>query len=208
MRRHVQVRVEEPSGPLGSGSLGAPGVELDKVPAWEFDEGAAQVQRLLQRDRKELTGVEEIGASFSAEFDDGKEAAAQEAGRLSSNGAASSSSPAPGSPFGAASAPPKPMSPFGAAALRSSAFGAGGGQGTKAPGGPANPFSGAGGAKLFTENAQLSPTMEPDAFVEKPWWQNIKLGQIVIFLSFTTIIGVMVGTFFVVLKAGGVHFNE
>ena len=31
------------AGPLGSGSLGAPGVELDKVPEWEFDEGAAQV---------------------------------------------------------------------------------------------------------------------------------------------------------------------
>ena len=32
------------AGPLGSGSLGAPGVELDKVPEWEFDEGAAQVR--------------------------------------------------------------------------------------------------------------------------------------------------------------------
>lgn len=30
----------------------------------------------------------------------------------------------------------------------------------------------------------------------------------VIVLSFTTIIGLMIGTFFVVLKAGGVHFNE
>lgn len=72
------------------------------------------------------------------------------------------------------------MSPFGAAALSGGGgFGAPGGKGAKAPSGPANPFSGAGGAKLFTENARLSPTMEPDNFVEKPWWQSIKLGQIV-----------------------------
>lgn len=30
----------------------------------------------------------------------------------------------------------------------------------------------------------------------------------VLVLSFTTIIGLMVATFFVVLRAGGVHFNE
>ena len=46
-----------------------------------------QVQRLLQRDRRELTGVEEIGAGFSAEFDDGSELQG-EGGRASTNGAA------------------------------------------------------------------------------------------------------------------------
>ena len=35
-----------------------------------FDEGAAQVQRLLFRDRKELTGIEDIGQGFQTEFDD------------------------------------------------------------------------------------------------------------------------------------------
>jgi len=142
-------------------------------------------------------------------------------------------------------APAKPLSPFGAAALGGGGFGAAGGASAKAPGGPANPFSGAGGAKLFTENpARLSPTMEPDSFTERPWWQTITFGQIVrapgphdasvplvqaqpchiapqvgahdggvrcvqvIVLSFTTIIALMIGTFFVVLKAGGVHFNE
>lgn len=35
-----------------------------------FDEGAAQVQRLLSRDRKELTGIEDIGQGFQAEFDE------------------------------------------------------------------------------------------------------------------------------------------
>ena len=29
-----------------------------------FDEGAAAVRKMLQRDRKELTGVEEIGAAW------------------------------------------------------------------------------------------------------------------------------------------------
>ena len=62
---------------------------------------AWQVQRLLQRDRKELMGVEEIGAGFSAEFDDGKEseAEARGSGNASANGASPSSS-APASPFG------------------------------------------------------------------------------------------------------------
>lgn len=35
-----------------------------------FDEGAAQVQRLLSRDRKELTGIEDLGQGFQAEFDE------------------------------------------------------------------------------------------------------------------------------------------
>ena len=34
------------------------------------------------------------------------------------------------------------------------------------------------------------------------------LGQIVIVLSFTTIISLMLGTFWVVFNAGGVHFND
>lgn len=38
--------------------------------------------------------------------------------------------------------------------------------------------------------------------------QRCCVGAQVIILSFTTIIGLMIGTFFVVLKAGGVHFNE
>ena len=215
--------------------------------------------------------MEEIGASFRAEFDDGREGAAEASGEGSANGAGPSPS-APGSPFGAGApqpclqrpflrlpgaagsfrqpppkaylllragwlvamhtrdarcranalsghceglaeragcslrgrasvgaagpwpapqppgsdacpatgAPAKPLSPFGAAALGGGGFGAAGGPSAKAPGGPANPFSGAGGAKLFTENpARLSPTMEPDSFTERPWWQTITFGQIV-----------------------------
>ena len=55
------------TGPLGSGKLG-PTVEDDYEEA--FDEGAAQVQRLLSRDRKELTGIEDIGQGFQTEFDE------------------------------------------------------------------------------------------------------------------------------------------
>ncbi len=36
---------------------------------------------------------------------------------------------------------------------------------------------------------------------------GVRRAQVIV-LSFTTIIALMIGTFFVVLKAGGVHFNE
>ena len=55
-------------GPLGSGKL-SQAVE-DSYGEEAFDEGAAQVQRLLSRDRKELTGIEDIGQGFQTEFDD------------------------------------------------------------------------------------------------------------------------------------------
>ncbi len=35
-----------------------------------FDEGAAQVRRLLERDVKEMTGIEEIGSAYRTEFDE------------------------------------------------------------------------------------------------------------------------------------------
>ena len=56
------------AGPLGSGKLGQ-AVE-DSYEEEIFDEGAAQVQRLLSRDRKELTGIEDIGQGFQTEFDE------------------------------------------------------------------------------------------------------------------------------------------
>lgn len=168
-------------------------------------------------------------------------------------------------------------SPFGKAAGAARPFGAP--TGSKSPGGPGNPFNGAGGQKLFSEyDGRLSPTMEPDEFEEKPWWQQISLGQVVralpvcllariplvracsnaqltnliliwtsssaaphaqsahmcrqcvtvtssactppltvhgmsvgvqlIVLSFTLIIALMIGTFTVVYKVGGIRFNE
>ena len=41
-----------------------------------------------------------------------------------------------------------------------------------------------------------------------PWWSEITLTQVVIILSFTTIIALMIATFFVVVKVGAVRFNE
>ena len=68
--------------------------------------------------------------------------------------------------------------PFGKAAGAVSPFGTS--TASKSPGGPGNPFNGAGGQKLFSEyDGRLSPTMEPDEFEEKPWWQQISLGQVV-----------------------------
>ena len=46
---------------------------------------------------------------------------------------------------------------------------------------------------------------------EKSMWESLpkpSLGQVVIVLSFTTIISLMLGTFWVVVNAGGVHFND
>jgi len=41
-----------------------------------------------------------------------------------------------------------------------------------------------------------------------PWWSGITLTQVVIVLSFTTIIGLMISTFFFVLGTGAIHFND
>lgn len=62
--------------------------------------------------------------------------------------------------------------------------------------------------KPFGEPAGLSPDMQPDAIDTTPWWTKITLTQIVITLSFTTIIGLMIATFFFVLNVGAVRFNE
>ena len=71
--------------------------------SYQFDEGAAQVQRLLQRDRKELMGVEEIGEGFRAEFDEaaaGDEDAAQDSRPAASAGASTSGRPPAASSHG------------------------------------------------------------------------------------------------------------
>ncbi len=43
----------------------------------------------------------------------------------------------------------------------------------------AKPFTGAGNQNLFKEMDNLSPFMQPEQMEEKPWWQNISLGQVV-----------------------------
>jgi hypothetical protein len=79
------------AGPLGSNKLGET-VEDQ----YDFDEGAAQVQRLLERDRKELMGIEDIGASFRTEFDEEEqedESKEQQNGEPSSSGRSAATSP-------------------------------------------------------------------------------------------------------------------
>ena len=85
------------TGPLGSGKLGQT-VEDDYEGA--FDEGAAQVQRLLSRDRKELTGIEDIGQGFQAEFDEN--VPEKEIKQLEKNGAKQASAKASSFSSGAA----------------------------------------------------------------------------------------------------------
>ncbi|BDA42730.1 hypothetical protein COCOBI_03-6230 [Coccomyxa sp. Obi] len=180
------VRAEQ--GPLGSNTLGE--VPEDK---YEFDEGAAQVQRLLQRDRKELTGIEEIGAGFKTEFDEGESSEKEEEAVTSTSGRSNGSAPTAGATSAISFGKSAAASPFGT---------------TKSKSAPPKPFTGAGNAKLFNEMDNLSPYMEPDAMIDQPWWKSITLGQVLIVLSFTLIISLMIGTFAVVFKAGGVHFNE
>ena len=47
----------------------------------------------------------------------------------------------------------------------------------------AKPFTGAGNQNLFKEMDNLSPFMQPEQMEEKPWWQNISLGQVVSSMS-------------------------
>jgi hypothetical protein len=163
-----------------------------------FNEGAAQVRRLLSRDKRELTGLEEIGQRARAEFDEdvpsttgnGNGASMQDSDRTRNFGgpkqatnpfasSSSSSSASPSSPFGAAAAKPKP-----------------------------NPFGTSSSVKPFIEPSGLSPTMKPEPLDQTPWYKKITFGQVVVVISFSLIIGLMLGTFAVVVNVGGVRFNE
>lgn len=209
-----------------------------------FSETAAQVRRLLDRDRKEMN-YEELERSFSSQPDTPASASAADS-------QPSTSAPAP--------PPPRPVNPFEASSTAASVAGARGVgcrggllpslvglAGAVAPStslclllccsccsapppapaaktpvspfgpasaGAASPFGtpGLGAAsssrRPFGEPAGLFPGMAPAEIKEEPWWTQITLTQVVIVLSFTTIIGLMVGTFFFVLNVGAIHFNE
>jgi len=151
-----------------------------------FDEGAAQVRRLLDRDRKELD-FDQLEKTFAAEGEE--PTAAPDAQQLDSPSRMEATPSNSGALF---AADKTPMSPFGPSTTT-----------------PANPFAGsAPSRKPFSEPAGLSPTMQPDAIEQVAWWRKITLTQVVIVLSFTTIISLMIATFFVVVQMGGVRFNE
>ena len=143
--------------------------------------------------------------------------------------AATSAAATPASPFGAAApAAAKPASPFGAAAPASapaakpaSPFGA------AAPSKPAggSPFADAGaastaskGASPFAQSASANPFGEASATRAKPKaaaeedtrnaWEKLPkpaMAQVVIVLSFTTIISLMLATFWVVVQVRSIR---
>ena len=125
----------------------------------------------------------------------------------------------PASPFGAAgggdkAAAVKPARPFGAAEARSPFAAAPGSAAAKSPFGGAsaakNPFNepeaALYGAAPAKKKAQPAVEEEKKSLLES--LPRPSLGQVVIVLSFTTIIALMLGTFWVVVNAGGVHFND
>lgn len=159
-----------------------------------FDEGAAQVRRLLDRDRKELD-FDELESAFADPSSTDNEPIDRTPTLPAPTGTADIAQEASPANSGARfSADKTPVSPFGPSSTSS-----------------ASPFSASPpptARKPFNEPAGLSPTMQPDVIDSAPWWTKITLTQIVIVLSFTTIISLMIATFFFVLNVGAIRINE
>ncbi|PRW58807.1 hypothetical protein C2E21_2534 [Chlorella sorokiniana] len=167
---------------------------LAPVRAEPFNEGAAQVRRLVDRDRKELN-LDELEAAFGDEPASSSAAPSSAAAADAAGSSSAAPDAPPRSPFNvnSAQADKSFVSPFGPSSSGSS-----------------SPFGSPGGAakRPFAEPAGLSPNMPTPKQDSTPWWTKITLTQIVIVLSFTTIIGLMISTFFFVLSTGAIHFNE
>ena len=144
--------------------------------------------------------------------------------------AAASAAATPASPFGAAApAAAKPASPFGAAAPSAPAAKPASPFGAAAPSKPAggSPFADAGaastaskGASPFAQSASANPFGEASATRAKPKaaaeedtrnaWEKLPkpaMAQVVIVLSFTTIISLMLATFWVVVQVRSIPFS-
>eukprot|EP00878_Enallax_costatus_P023488 GHUV01024986.1.p1 GENE.GHUV01024986.1~~GHUV01024986.1.p1 ORF type:complete len:207 (+),score=82.64 GHUV01024986.1:266-886(+) len=171
-----------------------------------FNESAAQVQRLVSRDRKEFLGNKvDILDKYTSEFgdpDDDAPAAPASNGNAtassSSNGngasSSSSSSAAVASPFATSTATARP------AAVQ-----------TKFTGGSttASPF-GSRRSNIIQEPKGLAPDMSPDPIVKQAatpgnFLSRITLTQIVLFCTFSSMILLMLATFSVVLKSGAIR---
>uniref|UniRef100_A0A7S3QW49 Uncharacterized protein n=1 Tax=Dunaliella tertiolecta TaxID=3047 RepID=A0A7S3QW49_DUNTE len=192
-----------------------------------FNEGAAQVKRLVQRDRKEFLGNNvDILDQYTTEFGDvgprrdGQQpnpgakvpqtpspapAAAAAAPAAAPTSSQSSTSPAPQPSTSKSSSPAS--NPFKSSGS-DNPFGS-----SDNPFGPPttiSPFGNSGKTKSRIEPEGLSPDMGPDAVVkETPFdiLKDITLTQVVLFFSFTLIIGLMIGTFYVVLQSGAIRLN-
>jgi hypothetical protein len=145
--------------------------------AGNFDEGAAQVRRLLDRDRKEID-FDELEKTFESKEGDGSGDGRDAVEATPSNsGALFAADKTRMSPFG-------PSSSGGSSPFQSSL------------------------SKPSIEPKGLSPNMEAAPVDKTEWWKKITLTQIVIVLSFTTIISLMIATFFFVLNVGAIRLNE
>ena len=158
-----------------------------------FDEGAAQVARLLARDRRELLGEGESVADFVAASEFAETAAA-----------------APGADAGAADggAPPPPPRPARTIAPFSTAAPAspfGGGAGAASPFGPAVGGRDAPGGGLFEEAAALD---DERAASNAPWWAAFSSAQVAVALSFVAVIASMLALAWFVNSVGAIHFND
>ncbi|KAF5830434.1 hypothetical protein DUNSADRAFT_14572 [Dunaliella salina] len=196
-----------------------------------FNESAAQVKRLVQRDRKEFLGNNvDILDQYTTEFGDVEPRKDGQQRQQPNPGAKVPQRPSP-SPVAAAAAPAavpastsqpatspapqpstsKPSSPASKPFKSSGSdnpFGS-----SDNPFGPPtaiSPFGNSGKTKSRIEPEGLSPDMGPDAIVkETPFdiLKDITLTQVVLFFSFTLIIGLMIATFYIVLQSGAIRLN-
>lgn len=155
-----------------------------------FNENVAQVKRLINRDRKEFMGnSEDILDKYTTEFGDGLPTP--------------TFTPAPVAPTPAPASPtPSAVNPFAASSLSAE-------NPFKTP--AATPFGAAPAApKPFKQGIEpkgLTPDMSPDPIIKETPFDLIKsigLPQIIIFCTFSSMIGLMIATFWVVVNAGGV----
>ena len=181
-----------------------------------FDEGAAQVARLLARDKRELLGDGADVADFVAASEFAQDAEAgpsiaqdAEAGPSTTTATAAAAAaaaaaplPSPASPFGS----PPPASPF-------SGIGFGTGAGAGNPMGALG--AGTDGTPLFTEAEDFASSAAGGGGGgggpgggPAPWYAGITLAQVLIALSFVLVIVLMLATFAFVFKVGAIHFNE
>ncbi len=158
-----------------------------------FNEGAAQVRRLVQRDRKEMLGnATDILDKYTTEFGDGADAAAAAAPAP----APPSSSASPAAAAAVAAPPASSSDPFAPASSTSSDPFAPSSSSSSPFGAAVSPFGGAGAASPFggapsrpsrlasIEPKGLAPDMSPDPIVAPPkdtrsWLARITLTQIV-----------------------------
>ena len=205
-------RAGAPPGGWGGSRWSVRGARRPGRARAEGDETSENVRRLLRRDAKGFKDLDALSQQLAANLpkDASRDAPAAEP-------PAAAETPAASSPF--ADATPQTPSPFadGAAdSASSSPFGAAGASPFADRGAGASPFGEAAG--VAGSSASSSPFADggPDPYDEpedngEPWWMFFKYittTQVVIALSFSLIILLMLATFNVVLRSGGISFND